>query len=291
MRGKASVSLTVFLCVFIPLSGLAAHSGAFLRIGVGARALGMGGAFVALADDPTALYWNPAGLVSLESGELASMYTNQFGLGAHFSFLAFGQPWNEQSGWAIGILNLSLGQIPITGLDENGRPIVTGYMGYSDTALFLAYAQSLFRSSIGVTIKGIHQTLGEENGLGLGIDFGAMTPFIKPFSLGMVLRTAFVNWSTGEKAFLPVQLILGTAYRPFPNVTLALDTGLQTGRRIEFHVGVEYRLFSPVAIRFGLDRGHLTVGAGIAMTNIRIDYALMFHSLGLSHRFSFGIRL
>src|SRR5215470_15693040 len=49
-------------------------SGGFLRIGVGARAVGMGETFVAVADDPSAIFWNPAGLASLQRRELAISY-------------------------------------------------------------------------------------------------------------------------------------------------------------------------------------------------------------------------
>ena len=288
MRGLILALIVFSFLITQPV--LAADAGSFLRIGVGARALGMGGAFVALADDPTAIYWNPAGLASLESGELASMYTNQFGLGAHFSFLAFSQPWAENKGWAVGIVNLSLGQIPITGLDEHGRPVVTRYTESSETALLLAYAQILFRSSLGITVKGMRQTLADESSLGFGVDLGAKIPLFENLSLGAILRTGFVNWSTGEKVVFPAQAILGMAYRLFPKLILTFDAGLQTDRRMEVHAGAEYWLIPQLALRMGLDRGKLTAGAGFVIKQFKLDYALMFHDLGLSHRISFGMR-
>ncbi|MCD6154378.1 MAG: PorV/PorQ family protein [Candidatus Verstraetearchaeota archaeon] len=288
MRGLI-LSLILF-SFLITQPVLAADAGSFLRIGVGARALGMGGAFVALADDPTAIYWNPAGLASLKSGELASMYTNQFGLGAHLSFVAFSQPWGEKKDWAVGIVNLSLGQIPITDLDEHGRPVVIGYTGSSESALLLAYAQTLFRSSLGFTIKGIRQALADESSLGFGIDLGAKVPLFENLSVGAILRTGFVNWSTGEKVVFPAQVILGIAYRPFPKFIVTSDAGLQTGRRMEVHVGAEYWLIPQLALRMGLDKGKLAAGAGFVIKQFKLDYALMFHDLGLSHRLSFGMR-
>jgi hypothetical protein len=288
MRGLILTPIVFTLLILQPV--LAADAGSFLRIGVGARALGMGGAFIALADDPTAIYWNPAGLACLHSGELSSMYTNQFGLGAHYSFLAYSQPWGKKRAWAIGLINLSLGQIPITGLDEYGRPVVIRYTGSSETASLLAYGQTLFRSSFGVTIKGIRQTLADESSLGLGIDLGAKIPLFEDLSLGAILRTGFVNWSTGEKVVFPAQAILGVAYRLFPKLTIAFDAGLQTGRRIEVHAGTEYWLIPQLALRMGIDRGKLTAGAGFVIKQFKLDYALVFHNLGLSHRLSFGMR-
>ena len=54
--------------------GADSHAAPYLRMGVGARALGMGGAFTAIADDATAAYWNPAGLVKIEHIEATFMY-------------------------------------------------------------------------------------------------------------------------------------------------------------------------------------------------------------------------
>lgn len=288
MKGRI-VCLGFFILAFPPWLALAADAGPFLRIGVGARALGMGGAFVALSDDATAIYWNPAGIAQLESGELATMYTNQFGLGAHYSFLAYGQPWGAEKGWAIGIVNLSLAQIPITDLDEHGRPVVIRYTGSSETALLLAYGQALFRSSLGITVKGIRQTLADESSLGFGIDLGAKVPLFKALSLGAILRTGFVNWSTGEKVVFPAQAVLGLAYRPIPKLSLGFDIGLQTSRRLEVHLGTEYWLVPQLALRLGVDRGNLTAGAGFSIRQFKLDYAIMSHDLGLSHRLSFGM--
>jgi len=286
-KGKC-VGLLTFLCFSISFSSIASHSGAFLRIGVGARALGMGGAFVALADDATAIYWNPAGLTYLKSGEFTSMYTDQFGLGTRFSFVAYAQPLGENKGLAIGVMHLSLGQIPITDLDENGRPIVVEYTESSDTSLLLAYAQTLFKASLGLTIKGIHQVLAGESSWGFGIDLGSKIPLFGSFSLGAAVRTGFANWSTGERATFPSQMILGVAYLS-PNLIIVFDTSFQSDRGIEIHSGGEYWPIPQMALRMGLDRGKPTMGTGFVIGGFKLDYALLFHELGLCHRFSFGM--
>lgn len=63
----------------------------FLKIPVGARAMGMGGAFVALADDPTAVYWNPAGLIFANRRQVYAEHSEQFGDIANHDFIAFRQ--------------------------------------------------------------------------------------------------------------------------------------------------------------------------------------------------------
>ena len=52
-------------------AGVGTTAGQFLRVGLGARAVGLGGAFSALADDVTAIYWNPAGLAQIENREVS----------------------------------------------------------------------------------------------------------------------------------------------------------------------------------------------------------------------------
>src|SRR5689334_3253054 len=66
--------------VLLPATaGATRYAGEFLRIGAGARALGMGSAFVGLADDGTAAYWNPAGLATLPDRQINAMHAEQFG--------------------------------------------------------------------------------------------------------------------------------------------------------------------------------------------------------------------
>ena len=75
------------------------YAGEFLRIGVGARALGMGSAFMGLSDDGTAAYWNPAGLATLEHREITAMHAEQFGSIVQYDFLSYVMPIGELAMW------------------------------------------------------------------------------------------------------------------------------------------------------------------------------------------------
>ena len=82
----------VALLVLASQASSAAETASFLNIGVGARALGMGGAYTALADDANALYWNPAGLSKLEQREFTASHAEMFA-STRLDFLRIRRAW------------------------------------------------------------------------------------------------------------------------------------------------------------------------------------------------------
>ncbi len=109
-----------------PAHATTKYAAEFMKIGVGARALGMGGAFVALADDASASYWNPAGLARLDRAELLFMHAEQLGDLANHDYFTFAQPIQGSSRQAVGIglIRLGIGDIKETRdhyLDSNGN--------------------------------------------------------------------------------------------------------------------------------------------------------------------------
>ena len=147
------LALFVFLILYFPGKASANRIGGdaypFLKIGVGARALGMGGAFVAVADDGTAAYWNPAGLGSLGKREVSFMHTsvsgNKFTDAGDFesghNLLSFVYP--NPVGWKIGTvgltwINLGVDKIPETSADEYGEIERKGFFTDSESAYMLS---------------------------------------------------------------------------------------------------------------------------------------------------------
>jgi hypothetical protein len=119
------------LCVFVPLV-LAApayatkYAAEFLKVPVGARAIGMGGAFVAVADDATAPFWNPAGLIYLPYKEVLPQHSEQFGSLVNHDYLGavfpLGGPRGRQHALGVGIIRLAVDDIPITPRPGDLRP-------------------------------------------------------------------------------------------------------------------------------------------------------------------------
>jgi len=94
------------------------YAGEFLKVPVGARAIGMGGAFVAVADDATASFWNPAGLVFLPYREVLFQHSEQFGGLENHDYLSgvmpLGGPSGKQAALGASLVRLAVDDIPIT---------------------------------------------------------------------------------------------------------------------------------------------------------------------------------
>jgi hypothetical protein len=124
-------ALLILVLIVITVGGADAYvhkyAAAFLDTGVGARALAMGGAFVAVADDATAAYWNPAGLAQLGSREFTLMHAGQWGNVVKRDFLNAALPGDESYG--VSLYRVGVEDIPYT----NNALLDYGTDGYPDT--------------------------------------------------------------------------------------------------------------------------------------------------------------
>jgi hypothetical protein len=195
----------------IPAAFAARYAGEFLEIGVGGRSVGMGGAFTAIADDPTAFYWNPCGLGYNKGLKFSGMYADLFGGLATYSVAGL---IAEVPGAVVGVNWIRLGVTDIPrypdydnrflfpyGDLQNGLPypyndprelIVaqhgepTGYFSDSESAIFLSFAKlneflldlgwSYFsipvQLPVGANLKIIQNSLDTESATGIGVDVG-----------------------------------------------------------------------------------------------------------------------
>ncbi len=176
-------------CQLIPVLGSQRAGTAmyqFLKIGVGGRAVGMGEAFVAVSDDASSLYWNPAGIVrSTQSrpdanGEMASLSTIKnevfvshinWPVEVKHDFFGFVRQIDDVNAIGISLTSLHTDDFEET---TEFQPLGTGnYVSFGDIALGLTYARKMTdRFSMGATIKYVDETLAELNARSVLIDFG-----------------------------------------------------------------------------------------------------------------------
>ena len=185
----------------------------FLAGGVGARALGMGGAYVGLADDVTAGYWNPAGLDALAYPQGAYMHAERFSGIVSFDYGAVAWPVTNRSTLGVSFFRSGVDDIantleainPDTGLPlPNAENNVT-YFSAVDYAFFVSYARRLSDNlRLGVTGKVIRRSIGDfANAWGYSADIAAQYQ-IGRFALGLNIQdvTGMLQaWTVNDTAF------------------------------------------------------------------------------------------
>jgi hypothetical protein len=304
------------------------YAAEFLKIGAGARALGLGGGFTALADDASASYWNPAGLLFLEKSELLLMHSEHLGSLANYDYAAFAQPLDRgtrRSALGVAIVRFAVDDIQVTkdgyidqngnGQYDDGEPLDPGSFRLdSDTeyAIFLNYATA-FRPTwyVGGTAKLIRQDLVGTTSFGIGLDLGILYLPSPALTLGVQLSditTTQISWDTGRRETVAPSIKIGSAYTrsvaPLSGLlTVSADVGLSFDGREEasqfsgggiggdFLGGVEYWIRRTLALRVGTQSGDFTAGAGIRYRGFGVDYAFVPNEeLNDTHRVSGSVQ-
>lgn len=306
------------------------YAGEFLSTGVGARALGMGGAHVGSKGDVTYGYWNPAGLAAVNYPEIAAMHSRRFGGIVNYDYVGFAKPFRANEGLGLSLVRLAVDDIPYTALprpnlpinatftDEEGnvlfnRTYVDKTVNNADYALYFSYAKEKSRTfSYGANVKFIRKGVGDNSAWGIGFDVGVLwNPFNK-LLLGANFQdvtTTLLAWNTGRQELISPTLKTGFGYPlylPFFDSRFLILGDIDTrfeGRdfasqfnagamSMDFHVGGEILLKNIIALRIGNDIGNLTAGAGIRLPRLDIDYAFLSHDeFEISHRISIRLRI
>lgn len=289
--------------------GFGKYAGEFLAIGVGARALAMGGAYSALATDATGGYWNPAATAWVNYPQIMAMHDSRFAGIVNYDFGAVLLPYGNNATVTISLLRLGVDGIPDTrdaALDANGNHVGVfqpdGSIDYSrvtmfnaaDWALFLSYGKRVNAElSYGANVKLIRRSLGDDGAFGIGFDAGVMWKASDDIVLAanaQDITTTLLAWSTGTKELISPTLKLGGAYLlaigEKHRVTPALDVDMRFENRkyasiahigpisLDPHIGIEYSYNNVVAVRGGVnDVKQWTVGAGVKLPKLNIDYS------------------
>ena len=320
------------ILLFISLAGChtladewvtAKYAGAFFETGVGARPMSMGGAFVAVTEDVSSLYWNPAGLAFLKNYQLHGMHSERFSGIINWDFIGLGIPLINNTSLGFGYFRLGVDGIPITRLldpnldpgdfyidDEGNRiqniPIAERYVDDTESAFVFTFAKkSSAKFSWGGNVKVISKKTGSHSAWGIGFDVGLFWNPYKNLKVGAVLvdgTSTLVAWNSGRKELIVPHCKLGFAYPfeysdfsflPVFDFTVRFDnpgsaSQLALGRwGMDFFYGCEIGYKRGIFIRIGNQRGDFTAGTGLRYSFLQVDYGYSSHiELGHSHRIS-----
>ncbi|MGH7739208.1 MAG: PorV/PorQ family protein [bacterium] len=296
------------------------YSSELLSIGVGARPLAMGGAFVAAASDATAAYWNPAGLALIDNVEITTIHATQSSI-QNYDFLNVAFNTHGAGTYALSYIRLNVGGIDITGA---GGPEVLGEAQATEQAALLSGGWKLGRDlAVGGTLKFLKDDDYTASAFGFGSDIGLIYKPIKELSFGINAQDytggTYIQWQgtpTNPTQVLSPNLKLGVSFTKelgkrvsengtqIPNSTLTADFDVDT-RYIDkglntYHLGVEYWYRQFVAIRAGVqsngfqfDSDDLTLSAGVGVWVylFEFDYAFVDYQISPTHYLSLITRL
>ncbi|MFC1713377.1 PorV/PorQ family protein [Candidatus Poribacteria bacterium] len=281
---------TIILC----LSALMAH-GAFEDIGMGARPLGMGSAFVASADGASAIFWNPAGVVQTAHRELIMSYVELYELVSYSSL-----------GYAHRMKVGSIGFGVVSSNDGDGV--------YQETTLALSGAREIYSGlNVGANIKYLFSVANTGDiriggGKGLALDLGSQYHIWNDaVFLGASLQNLISHVSYDRET---VKDIPGQEYSEGLDISYKLGAGVSLGNllaqtqnaivAVEFsdgyaHAGAEYTFWDIIAVRAGVRTGNaltraITTGFGLRLSAFRLDYAYVGSEVGAqTSQFSLSI--
>jgi long-subunit fatty acid transport protein len=284
----------------------------FLKIGVGGRAAALGESFVAIANDASALYWNPAGLAQFEKNQVIFSH-NIWLVDINHDFVGVVYHLDTDNSFGVSLTALTMSDMPVT---TEFSPFGTGeYFGYSDIALSLTYARKMTdQFSFGGTVKYIEETLDKLKMRGVMIDLGTFyrtglgsTRFAVTVSNfgaelapdGDVVLIGNRRQSEWQSFAPPTIFRIGFAFEPYETdehrVTTSIQLNHPNDNSENVVLGVEYAwnkmLFLRGGYKFNVDEQNYSFGLGInlpiSIAEFSFDYAFAnFQRLGSAHRFS-----
>jgi len=253
----------------------------FLSIGQSGRAIGMGSAFVGVANDVSSIYWNPAGLASLEGVHVMFDHTDWIA-GIKYNFLAASYNLGDLGTVGVSFTSSDVGEMKVTTIEQ---PDGTGEVfTVSDASFSIAYALQLTdKFSIGFNPKFVYQSVWKMDATAFAVDLGVK--YITPFD-DMVLAMSVSNFGTKmqlagnsnlilydpdpvnggnnnkipayletESWSLPLNFRVGVAYNPVYNemhkLTVAVDAAHPNDNYESINAGAEYIFNDFISLRGG----------------------------------------
>ncbi len=293
---KSLLPLALALLLTGAVHAASRYAGEFLSLGAGARSAALGSAYVALADDATAGYWNAAGLSALNSRQVHLTHSEHFSGLIQRDFFAIAQQGRLLHGMALSLVRMGIDDIHFTKLPDplqppstDNRPLIASTEQSADYALYLSGSRRLgARLSFGLSAKAIYRQAASINAYGFGLDLGVRYQLSHQIALAANVRDATTTpivWNTDSTDRIQPSLLLGVAYAiPIAEgqttALLATRSGGDASAAtddVPLNAGLEYR-HRYIALRAGLEEGRQSFGLGLTPhRNLDLDLAYLQH--------------
>jgi hypothetical protein len=287
----------------------------FLKIDVGADAAAMSGAYVAMANDATTLYWNPAAAAQVEGNSLTLSHI-QWPVDIQYEYLGYVHHLE-----GLGTIGISLGMLHMPDMEVTTEYYPTGngeYFRYYDVFGALTLSMKLTNQfSFGTTIKYIEEGLADLKMGGWMVDIGTFYwtgfkslrfavslsnfgPDMKPEGSYKTETIDGISNSENYEPFSPPTTFrVGTAMEVIETERYTLTSSFQINHPVDNAenavIGFDFSFIKRLHLRAGYkinyDEEKFTIGTGInipiSSTNLAVDYAYKsFTNLGSTHQFT-----
>jgi len=288
-----NLGIIILITILLGISpAFAADMADPMRIGVGARSMGMGKAYVGLAEDGDALFLNPAGIARNPNIKISSMYSNLLN-DVSYTVLGGVYPRTDKSAWGVGYVGSRTGDIILrsaTGTQE-------GTANWGNNVLFVSYGTYISEILpaltwgrdllLGGSLK--YYSAGASGDFtssdsGIDMDLSMLVPRSYYANLGVNAQNLLSTTMSESGDEIPSCIKVGTkvalignkdtALMPHRNrsLNLVLDANLENNRTTG-NAGLELWPTRNFALRMGSDGGEMTAGMGIRFFGIEFDYA------------------
>ena len=272
---QLAVTVVLIICALVVVPTMAGDTyistASIFELGVSARTIGLGGAFIGVADDEAAIFYNPAGLPSLSEIKFSSLYVRPFGA---YSYGAVGV---SEHGWGGYLLVVDSDTLKERDLYGN----VTGSFRYRSSGLLFGFGKRIEGNlSCGLQVKS-YRLLSPTNASGLSVSpsilyrQGALTS-------GIIWRNALsigTYYADGHSEPWIRDIAVGLSYR-YKDTTYCIDFTENLITRGEIacvRMGCEYSGLNPFVFRVGTNRDWSSVGFSFHWENLQLDFAYLLH--------------
>jgi hypothetical protein len=247
--------------------------------------MGMGGAFVAVADEPLGIVWNPAGFSQMFQNAV-QLETAQLYEGTSIFSLGFAMPGKRYPSFGVTVLSLRSGDFERTNdLNES-----LGQFSEGETAVLFSASKGLTRRfTLGANAKIVRQTVDVFSASGVGFDLGLffnITPTVR-------LGASLLNVGGPTLALRSIEETYPMEFRGGMSLYLFGERGLITaeidqreGSPAMFRAGSEFWAHPNLGLRFGFYESSPSGGFSVRVAPaVRVDYSMSNEELGVTHRF------